>query len=85
MMQRTVTPGTAAVSLKGQLGINRRTCESVILQGHIDNSGVIYWGDVAGQEAALEAKDTIRIESNFEEIYVKGSSANEKVVVVLER
>jgi hypothetical protein len=85
MIQRTVTPGTTAVSLKDELDINRSTCEAVILQGHIDNDGEIYFGDVSSQEAALEAKDTIRIESNFEEVYVKGSNASQKVVVILER
>lgn len=84
MTHRSITPGTTAVPLEGTLDLNNDRTTSVVLQGHINNTGVIYVGDIAGQQFALEAKDAVRIYTTLKDVYVRGSGASDKVVVILE-
>ena len=84
MIQKIVTPGTDPVAVADLLNIAQRVANSVVLQGHIDNTGVVYVGTQAIQALALESKDTIRLYVPYRDLYIKGSGVGDKVVVTLE-
>jgi hypothetical protein len=84
MNQKIVTPGTSAVSLTSLLDISQSVNNSVIIQAHKDNTGLLYFGDNASQAHSLEAKDAIRLYVPYKDIYLKGDGSGDKAIVTLE-